>query len=228
MFDARKNQIDAQSSNSHLKNSSHSSRKSLLIGLVLRTRESDCDFFNMGKQDSRYTTKNCKCLICGTEFYCIPSRIKIGNGKFCSKPCMGIFKKGKHDANLTYKIPKGTKPWNAGLGNWIETKCETCEKPIRILESTGTRFCSKKCSNLGLRVYSISKMSYATLHDRIRDMFGTPSKCEHCKTTESKRFEWANISREYKFERSDWARLCCKCHRRYDRGTKNKIHKLCV
>lgn len=38
------------------------------------------------------------------------------------------------------------------------------------------------------------------------------------------RYEWANISGEYKRERSDWVMLCPSCHRKIDMGKE----KLCV
>ena len=44
-----------------------------------------------------------------------------------------------------------------------------------------------------------------------------------CGDTTSTKFEWANISGEYRIDRDDWARLCCRCHRRYDFGVKNRI-----
>jgi len=174
---------------------------------------------------SKYTP-NCSCIVCGNKFYCPPSRKAIGRGKFCSTKCMGEFKKGKPDPNLTHKFPKGNKPWNTGLGNWREIECPTCNKKFQALESQGTVYCSKKCSYVALRIANETDMSYGTVHARVREMFGTPDECEHCGTTDSPKFEWANISGEYKLERSDWARLCCKCHRRFDFGVKNKIHKI--
>lgn len=38
------------------------------------------------------------------------------------------------------------------------------------------------------------------------------------------RYEWANISGEYKRDRSDWVMLCPSCHRKIDMGKE----KLCV
>lgn len=60
------------------------------------------------------------------------------------------------------------------------------------------------------------KVKYAGLHAWIRRHLGTPSFCEHCKTTTAKRFEWANISKKYTREFADWIRLCVSCHRKYD------------
>lgn len=56
---------------------------------------------------------------------------------------------------------------------------------------------------------------YGAKHDWVRSRFGKPNKCEFCGTTKS-RFEWANVSGQYKRVRSDWKRLCKKCHIHYD------------
>lgn len=170
---------------------------------------------------------NSECLICASTFYAPPSIKAKGGGKFCSKKCMGKFKTGKKDPNLTHKFPKGSIPWNAGKGQWIKKPCKNCNTEIETLASQNQTFCSKVCANAFARITDRSKMTYGTLHYRVKQMYGTPSKCENCGTEESKKFEWANISGEYKLDRADWARLCCKCHRRYDFGVKNKID-LCV
>ena len=43
-------------------------------------------------------------------------------------------------------------------------------------------------------------------------------KCEHCNKTkdEVSRLEWANVSGNYKRERSDYICLCPSCHRKMD------------
>ena len=64
--------------------------------------------------------------------------------------------------------------------------------------------------------YKNGKISYHTLHKWVQKQLGKPNKCEFCKTTKAKRFEWANMSGEYKQEISDWIRLCSACHVRFD------------
>ena len=54
------------------------------------------------------------------------------------------------------------------------------------------------------------------LHDWVKRRLGVPKICELCKTTKAKKYEWANKSREYKRDLSDWTRLCTRCHRKYD------------
>lgn len=58
-------------------------------------------------------------------------------------------------------------------------------------------------------------VSKDALHDWIENWKGKPSKCEFCGTTEGK-FQWSNISGEYKRDLNDFQRLCVKCHCKYD------------
>jgi hypothetical protein len=64
-------------------------------------------------------------------------------------------------------------------------------------------------------------VGYSGLHMWMVATFGQPTECDHCGTTEAKRYDWANISKTYKRDRSDWLRLCASCHFKYDDiGTK--------
>jgi len=63
-----------------------------------------------------------------------------------------------------------------------------------------------------------NKVSYQALHAWVRRHKGTPKKCEHCRSTEKKKYEWANVSKKYRRELSDWVRLCTKCHSIFDRN----------
>lgn len=60
------------------------------------------------------------------------------------------------------------------------------------------------------------QVGYTALHEWITRILGAPNKCEHCGTLVAKKYEWANISKKYKREKSDWIRLCTSCHRIYD------------
>jgi len=104
--------------------------------------------------------------------------------------------------------------------------CTNCGAKKVMAQKTKRKFCSVECHNEAQT--DKHPKTYNTLHAWVRRNFGTPSQCEHCGTAESKKFEWANISGQYIQERSDWARLCCQCHRRYDFGVKNKIEALNV
>ena len=61
-------------------------------------------------------------------------------------------------------------------------------------------------------------VGYFALHTWIRKELGKPDTCEHCgRSNLSGRFiQWANKSRKYKRDLTDWIRLCVRCHRIYD------------
>lgn len=63
------------------------------------------------------------------------------------------------------------------------------------------------------------EVGYGGLHDWIRSHYGKADRCEnvYCPGL-STRYEWANVSHEYKRERADFVRLCKRCHSQYDRG----------
>jgi hypothetical protein len=65
--------------------------------------------------------------------------------------------------------------------------------------------------------YKGNKVGYWGLHRWLDRTLGRPRKCAKCGTTESKRYEWANISGKYKRETNDYLRLCRKCHCEFDK-----------
>lgn len=60
-----------------------------------------------------------------------------------------------------------------------------------------------------------SKIGYLGAHKRVYRERGKPQKCEHCRTTDDRKYEWANVSGTYE-EPSDYIRLCIPCHRKFD------------
>lgn len=69
-------------------------------------------------------------------------------------------------------------------------------------------------------------MKYNTLHKRVRTLYGKPSLCELCNSTEAKVYDWANVSGKYDTtDRLDWKRLCRKCHIDFDKSSdvKNRV-----
>src|SRR2546423_10956461 len=101
-----------------------------------------------------------------------------------------------HSSTLLYTA-LGKKAWNkgthTGIKPWLGKK-----RP----EVTGENSKSWKGDKVG----------YTALHAWIRRQLGTPNVCEHCGTTDAKRYEWANISGQYKRNLFDWIRLCKRCH----------------
>ena len=63
-------------------------------------------------------------------------------------------------------------------------------------------------------------VGYGAVHDWLNLHFGKPRFCEHCGTKSAKKYEWANISKEHKRERTNWLRLCTRCHHKYDESRK--------
>lgn len=117
----------------------------------------------------------------------------------------------------------------------VSRACQRCSanfetRPWLVRIGKG-KYCGKKCSDrstlfregpehrLGGDKHPLwkgDKASYTAKHIWIRTHAGTPSLCEDCGTTQAKKFEWANISKQYKRELTDWKRLCVQCHRKYD------------
>lgn len=123
------------------------------------------------------------------------------------------------------------------------TQCEICSK---IIPKRNKRFCSLACSikkptnywkgkkfsqeyknklseahkgkNLGELHpnWRGEEAGYYTKHNWMTRHYGKPNICEHCYSTNSKRYEWANISGNYIRDRSDWLRLCKSCHAKFD------------
>lgn len=62
---------------------------------------------------------------------------------------------------------------------------------------------------------------YRSLHTWVERRLGKPMICSNCGDTTKKRYEWANISQEYKRELSDWKRLCVLCHKKFDYGVQD-------
>lgn len=57
---------------------------------------------------------------------------------------------------------------------------------------------------------------YDALHYWVHRHLGKPQGCENCGTTKERRYDWANISGDYLYDLSDWARLCVRCHAHID------------
>lgn len=63
-------------------------------------------------------------------------------------------------------------------------------------------------------------VSYEAYHYRVIASRGQPSLCEDCGTTESKHYDWANLTGNYS-DVSDYRRLCRSCHSRLDKKILN-------
>lgn len=111
---------------------------------------------------------------------------RIKRKKYCSKKCLYLYRKRPN--SLTYIIKNNNPTWfKKGQISWHKGM----RRPFR-------------------------GKTYDGLHDWVERNFGKPKLCDFCGTTDSKHFEWSNVSGEYKPIESDWQRLCKKCHCRYD------------
>lgn len=64
------------------------------------------------------------------------------------------------------------------------------------------------------------KVGYRALHRWIEKRLGKPRHCAFCQSTdrEPREYHWANISKSYLRDLSDWIRLCATCHGKFDCG----------
>lgn len=142
-----------------------------------------------------------QCKTCNSDFKVVKSQSTQGKGKYCSRKCKTQDAKGKHYSPSTEFI-KGQTPWNKGI-----TGEASHVYGIKRNVEKGERHPSWKGQDI----------SYKHLHIWLRNTYGKPIYCEHCKSTDpSKRYEWANISGEYKRDRDDYLRLCHSCHMKFD------------
>lgn len=103
--------------------------------------------------------------------------------------------------------------------------------------------CSRKCANESFRGVSRNNptvfkpgqtagdknakwkgdgASYAAKHMWVKYHFGRASECEDCGVEDRKVYHWANISKMYLRERTDWKQLCVPCHKAFDLSRINK------
>lgn len=129
------------------------------------------------------------CLDCNTP--------KSHTGFYCKKCVCKHRKKRptgyklkKHKENPT-SFKKGMPPWNKGKKGVMPTE-----------ENHHS--------------WKGDDAKYRAIHAWVAKHLGKPNECEKCLATTAKKFEWANLSGEYKRELSDWMRLCASCHRKMD------------
>lgn len=98
---------------------------------------------------------------------------------------------------------------------------QLCYNEYRIKNKVRSTSQFSKGDNVGKKnvMWVGHKAKYGTVHDYISYHYGQPQICEHCDSVNlgSRKHQWANISGEYRRDRSDWLRLCAKCHFVYDK-----------
>jgi hypothetical protein len=162
------------------------------------------------------------CLQCGKRF----GPLENLKRKCCSKLCAYAYRTGRSNAKRGTVYPH----------LWTLKECRECKISFHVKRAKKELFCSVECygkfwkrevrpridtSKSGRKgalnqSWKGDRAGYAAMHKWIARLLGKPNKCEYCKRTDQKKYEWANIDHEYRRNAEDYIRLCTKCHRRYD------------
>jgi hypothetical protein len=117
---------------------------------------------------------------------------------------------------------KGLKGYNAGSKNSrytrVKKNCLICndEFIVKNYRKNEAKYCSHVCEKISKRKL---KPTYNAIHKWVNFQLGTPLMCKECGFVSKNRrqFHWANISKMYKRDLTDWIRLCVKCHHSWDK-----------
>lgn len=153
----------------------------------------------------------------------MPSGFQKGHRDFVSKESrkraavkIGIANTGKRRSDALKKrmseARKGKPVWwmLRGLPNPMQGK-KTSENPQH--KQAMVEFQGKANP-----AWKGNKVGYTALHQWVYKKLGQPRLCEHCGNSDLKprQYHWANKSRKYKRNVTDWIRLCASCHKKYD------------
>lgn len=150
------------------------------------------------------------------------------------KPLTEFYKHPKMPYGTVNKCKMCNRFDNRPCNGNIVRNCFICKKEFRTniteINQGGGLTCSRICYYKRFRKivkrdsespnWKGDKVSKGALHDWVKLNLGKPKKCQHCRTTKAKKFEWANKSQKYKRDLGDWLRLCTTCHLKYDRKTR--------
>ena len=179
---------------------------------------------------------------CGENFLTTQTRVDAGRGKRCSRACRYTY--ATRRSGLTYQKHKenptsfksGQQAWNAGMKGVHFSPGTEFRKGHHA--SPGTEFKPGQAAwnrdTVGVmpsgpdhHAWLGEDAAYVTLHKWVVRHRGNANHCEHCGNDidhpDVSRFEWANVSHEYRRELTDWFSLCVKCHRAYDKGHEGAI-----
>lgn len=138
------------------------------------------------------------CLRCGVKFFKKPNcrGTNWTVRKYCSQLCQRLTAIASSN-NYRVITPEGRAALSANG-----------KKNIKIARAAQVGYKNPKWKG--------DNASYAAKHIWVKNNFGSPQYCDNCETSEKRMYHWANISGNYKRERSDWLRLCVPCHKRMD------------
>jgi hypothetical protein len=121
----------------------------------------------------------------------------------------------KHTQETKEKISRSLLGNKRGLGYRHTTEAK--EKISEALKKrTGENHPMFGVKNELNPLWKGNRVKYRGLHAWVARCCGKASKCEQSDYTCKGRFEWSNISKEYKRDLGDWQQLCTSHHKRYD------------
>lgn len=112
----------------------------------------------------------------------------------------------------------------------ISLSCKICSKEfeeyISHLRFGQGKFCSIACRSRARALGMMGrdnprwneKPSYRAIHKWVQLKLGKASKCLNCRVVGLSRYHWANRSKQYSRDLSDWIELCPKCNKASDTG----------
>lgn len=144
------------------------------------------------------------CERCGKDILTYPSVLAKGRDKYCSRACSDVGKLQLNCAICNNQFTTHQCKIDVGRGKYCSRVCYEVSKKTSFTAESNPK-------------WKGNKVGYRALHSWVTRRLGRPNKCEHCKTTSKREYEWANISKKYLRDTKDWVRLCVPCHKIFDR-----------
>jgi hypothetical protein len=111
----------------------------------------------------------------------------------------------------------GQVPWNKGMRGFKHSgsfqKGHVDFVPIESRTAAGEKMSNEKHPG-----WKGDRVGYAALHIWVARHKEKPKRCEHCGKDglTGRKIQWANKSKKYLRDLSDWIPLCVKCHFLFD------------
>lgn len=155
------------------------------------------------------------CPICGTIFIISSNTIR----KYCSIDCLYKSRSNRLLNNNPMKNPIAVSK------NSLSRMGRPSPLKGRIVPHKKGHFVSPETKlkiSIALTKPEKENPNYRELHLLIENKYGKAKTCE-INSAHPGRYEWANISRTYKKDKSDWIQLCAKCHKKFDGVNKGGV-----
>lgn len=124
---------------------------------------------------------------CGQVFQTVPSRVRDGKGRFCSRACMYRFRR-----RSSTEFKRGHPGTGPNRGQFTSDQAGPSHP-----------------------LWKGDRAGYRALHQWVARHRTKTGRCSECGA--EGRTEWANRSHEYRRDLDDWVELCKPCHTAYDR-----------